>query len=529
MLLRYFRRNKEPAHLRILRDVPLFSGLQCHELITLDSLLHQRKYVANEIIFDQDEEGQAIYFILSGKVEVFRKNRAEPIASLNTGEFFGERALLQNVSRVAQVRASEDCILAVLFRNDFLSLLHTHPQIAEQITEHNSLINARVQGEFEVDPEEALSNPHNTPGIITWAGIIASTCLLLVIFKNILWLIVPFLLAFMLYYLMAPLAKKMVQSGLSQEFAAISLSGALLLLIGIAVLLFYPLTIAHAGDWQIAITRYLSGGAMLLEQLLHGLQSQFSFLQSTNFGNDYYQEVRDFSEHFSDKYLGNIVFGLATWLPSLLLAPLISFFLLKDGAFLRKMLGNTVPNAFFEKTLYLFHAVDRTARMYFLGLIKIAALDALLLSLAFWVLGITPALILGLIVAMLSWIPYLGPLAGFAIVMMVAASDNPGNFQLYYSIIGVFITMRILDDFVFLPVVVGKSLKIHPLLTIMMFLVGESIAGVPGLMLVIPLLAIMMVLGETLGIILTDKRLQARHKFAQKLRWQSANKGLGAD
>jgi len=86
-----------------------------------------------------------------------------------------------------------------------------------------------------------------------------------------------------------------------------------------------------------------------------------------------------------------------------------------------------------------------------------------------------------------------------------------------------------LDDFVFLPMIVGKSLHIHPLLTVMMFLIGEAIAGVAGLMLAIPILGIVMVLGETLEIILTDTRLQARHKHSQKLRWHAANSDLNGD
>jgi predicted PurR-regulated permease PerM len=221
-----------------------------------------------------------------------------------------------------------------------------------------------------------------------------------------------------------------------------------------------------------------------------------------------------------------MVYGLATWLPSLLLTPIITFFMLKDGASLRKMVGGAVSNAFFEKTLYLIHAIDRTAKLYFIGLMKVTVLDTIVIALGLWLLGITSPLFLGLIAAVLSWIPYLGPLLGCAIVLMVTATDFPGNLPLIYSVIVLFIAVRLLDDLIFLPVIVGKSLRIHPLLTLMMFLVGEAIAGVAGLMLVIPILGIVMVLGETLEIILTDVRLLARHRYARKLHWNAANRDL---
>lgn len=527
MLLRYFRQATEPAHLTTLRNVPLFSGLRTHELDTLNDLLHQRSYVTDEIIFDQNEEGQAIYFVLSGKVFINRQNQKAPIAELGPGLFFGERALMADLPRIAQAKAAENCVLAVLFREDFLSLLKTYPQIAAKITEHATFrdINYPINPDDEAD---ALATTPNVPGPVTWVGILMTTCLLLLIFKKMLWLVVPFLLALILYYLLAPIAKKLVLSGLSNQLAAVALSGALLFGIGLAVLLFYPLTIANAQMWQDSIIRYLSGGAVLLDQILHGLQQRFTFLHNAQFGEDIYRQFRDFSEHFSDKYLGSMLLTLAAWLPSLLLAPIITFFMLKDGASIRKMLGDAVPNAFFEKTLYLIHAIDRTARLYFLGLIKLTLADTAILSLAFAVLGLSYPILLGLIVAVLCWIPYLGPITGFALVMMVTATDFPGNVSMLYGIVGVFAAMRVVDDFVFLPIIIGKSLRIHPLLTVLMFLIGEAIAGIAGLMLAIPILGVVMVLGETLEIILTDKRLRARYRHSQQLAWQAANRDLNA-
>lgn len=523
MLLRYFRQKTEPAHLSVLRDIPLFSGLRTYELETLNDHLHQRTYVANEVIFDQNEEGQAVYFILSGKVEIRRQPQMKTLAILGPGLFFGERALLTDEPRSAQAKAVETCKVAVLFRDDFLNLLKTHPQIAASITEHAHFRNLQQPISLEEDEERAVFiNTTDTPGPLTWVAIFAVTCLLLLTFKKILWLLAPFLFALILYYLLSPLAKKMLLKGFSSQFTAVSLSGAFLMLIGLAVLLFYPLTMAKASQWQDEAMHYLSGGSMLLDKVLHSLEHRFMFLNSTEFGKDYYLKFHDFAEHFSDRYLGSIIMNVAAWLPSLLLTPVITFFMLKDGAAMRKMLGNAVPNAFFEKTLYLMHAIDRTARLYFMGLIKITVFDALIMGIAFYLIGLHNPLFLGLLVAILCWIPYLGPLVGYALITMVAATDFPGNSVLLYQILGIFVGMRVLDDFIFMPLVIGKSLEIHPLITVLMFTVGETIAGVPGLMLVIPLLGIVMVLGETLELILTDKRLLARYRHSQKLAWRAA-------
>lgn len=528
MLLRFLKRENEPAHFADLRKVPIFSGLSSHELDTLDDLLHTRTYVKDEVIFDQGEEGQAIYFVLSGAVNILKQGKARALATLEEGQFFGERALLEDVPRVAQARAKSDCVVAVLFRDDFLNLLGTHPEIAEKISLHCSLreTNQIRDDVAEVTPPFMLAQNLNVPGPITWLGIIASTCLLIFLFKQLLWLIVPFLLAMILYYMVSPLAKRLVLAGLSRSMAAVVISSAFLFGFGLLIVLFYPYAINHIETWKTQFYVYLSGGFSLMQSILIALQNQFSFLRNAGLEQDFYVVFSEFSAQFSQNKLGSLVGNFATWLPSLLLAPIITFFLLKDGAELRKMLGNAVPNAFFEKTLYLIHALDKTARIYFTGMLKISLIDTCIFAMGLTMLGVSSPLVLGFISAMLAWIPYLGPLLGCAIVMIVASTDAPNNLGLIYSIFGLFALVRILDDFVFLPLILGKSLRIHPLLTLLMFMVGEVIAGIAGLMLVIPILAIVMVLGETLELILTDLRLIARHQHAIKQRWQTANQDL---
>ncbi|MDO8811544.1 MAG: AI-2E family transporter [Gallionella sp.] len=363
-------------------------------------------------------------------------------------------------------------------------------------------------------------------GPITWCGIIGSTCLLIFLFQKILWLVVPFLLALLLYYLLSPLSKKLVMSGLSSGFAATLLSGAFLIMVIGALLLVYPLIIANAGEWQHTLMRYLEGGSRAFDALINAAQQKFSFLRHSDISVSARENTLKFVENFSEKHLSGAILTAIAWLPSLLLAPVIAYFLLKDGAQFRKFIGETVPNAYFEKTLYLMYALDRTARMYFVGMLKLAAIDAIFLISGLWLLGVPSPLILGLIAAVLGWIPYIGPIIGCVLAVMVAATDFPGDMSLIYAVIGLFGLLRVLDDFAFVPYVIGKNMSIHPLLTLLMFFIGETIAGVAGLMLVIPILSIVMVIGETVEIIFRDTRLRARHIYARKLQKRVANRDL---
>jgi CRP-like cAMP-binding protein len=130
-----FTDTREAQRLRIVRQLPLFATLSRRELRVVDSLLHERRYLEGEIIFDAGEHGQALYVIVAGRVVICRQGQPDTgrIAELDAGVVFGELALLDNAPRAAQARAAEDCVLASLSRTDFESLLDTHAVAASKI------------------------------------------------------------------------------------------------------------------------------------------------------------------------------------------------------------------------------------------------------------------------------------------------------------------------------------------------------------------------------------------------------------
>jgi CRP/FNR family cyclic AMP-dependent transcriptional regulator len=121
--------------LQLLKNVVLFKDLYPRELVMVNSLMHERQYLADEIIFDAGEEGQGLFLVLSGRIKIILPPPAEELLlELGPGAFFGEVALLDQSLRTAQARAIEDTHIVVLFRAEFLSLLETHSNIASRIS-----------------------------------------------------------------------------------------------------------------------------------------------------------------------------------------------------------------------------------------------------------------------------------------------------------------------------------------------------------------------------------------------------------
>jgi len=126
--------SRDPR-LQLLKNVVLFKDLSPRELAMVSSLMHERQYLADEVIFDEGEEGQGLFLVLSGRIKIVLPASAnELLLELGPGAFFGEVALLDQSLRTAQARAIEDSNIVVLFRAEFLSLLETHSNIASRIS-----------------------------------------------------------------------------------------------------------------------------------------------------------------------------------------------------------------------------------------------------------------------------------------------------------------------------------------------------------------------------------------------------------
>lgn len=135
MVLGLFRPKPVSPRLERLRSLFLFVDLTPAELAIVDGLVHERTFLNDEVVFDEGDDGQAIYIVLEGEVIICRQGRPDDgrLALLGAGSFFGELALLDEGPRAAQARAVGNCRLLVFFREDFMGLLDTHARIASKV------------------------------------------------------------------------------------------------------------------------------------------------------------------------------------------------------------------------------------------------------------------------------------------------------------------------------------------------------------------------------------------------------------
>jgi CRP-like cAMP-binding protein len=128
-----FKRQKRAGVRDILKKVPVFEGLSNNDISHIERILHYREYKPEEVIFSQGTPGFGMYIIEDGSVSIVSEPSMEIIAELQSGDFFGELALLDDSPRSATAVAKTSCRMLCFFQSDLLDLISRKPQIGVKI------------------------------------------------------------------------------------------------------------------------------------------------------------------------------------------------------------------------------------------------------------------------------------------------------------------------------------------------------------------------------------------------------------
>jgi predicted PurR-regulated permease PerM len=295
-----------------------------------------------------------------------------------------------------------------------------------------------------------------------------------------------------------------------------------------------PSMLSSLSEFQNQIPAYWDRLQIVIRDNLLALEGRFSFAKNAKLADGLEEQLNLFLASSGKEYVADVALFLLHWLPSLLLVPFLTFFFLRDGTAFHRLVLRAVPNAFFEKTLLLFDRMDAQMRAYFRGMFGLTMLDTVSLGLGLWFLGHEPgifgfwdAMFLGLICAIFAWVPYIGSGLGGILAVATVAVKAPQSSGLMVAVVFLFLGVRLLDEFVYTPMTVGRALRMHPLITVMMIFSGGMLGGVYGLLLAMPLLGIFSVLGQMFAEVWFDPRLRARYHARGMLEKKLASKDLG--
>lgn len=181
----------------------------------------------------------------------------------------------------------------------------------------------------------------------------------------------------------------------------------------------------------------------------------------------------------------------AAYVPWLILVPILAFFFLKDADSFRRSALRMLPQGRLRwRGDEFFQDVNQTLAAYIRAQLIACLFIGSVCTVAFVLFGVRYALVLGVIAGVFEFIPLLGPLLVAILAGLVAGFDGATKSIAVLLFLGV---LRIIHDYVVYPRIIGSGIHLHPLAVILAILAGHELAGVAGIFLAIPVIAVLTV------------------------------------
>ncbi|NMB41022.1 MAG: AI-2E family transporter [Firmicutes bacterium] len=303
-------------------------------------------------------------------------------------------------------------------------------------------------------------------------------------------IIAPLLLAVVVAYLLCPIVDYLEKQKLSRSAA-----------IGIIYLFFAALLLLLCLNGLPSLLEELEQLASVLPEYTEKFMSTLSrienFLERYNLPEGIHNTLDENIEQLQSSLVINLeelsqflmAFFRQTF--ALLLVPLFAFYLLRDNALLKIRLLQVVPRQYRSLTEDTIREIDLTLGAYLRGIFIICSSVGVMMYLGLLLIGVQFAIFFGIIFALTDFIPYFGPLIGAVPLLAVTLLHSPG---LFWKALILIVIVQQIENQLITPQVLSRSLHFHPLTVIIALLLGGIYLGFWGLILAVPLTAILRIL-----------------------------------
>jgi len=192
-------------------------------------------------------------------------------------------------------------------------------------------------------------------------------------------------------------------------------------------------------------------------------------------------------------YVSRSGFALLGWLANIVLLPVLSFFFLRDWDLIVGRIGLLVPRDHFDTVRRLALESNEVLGGFLRGQMLVMLILGLLYALGLWLVGLDLGILIGLIAGLLTFVPYLGP-AFIVLFGGIAALVQFGDWQHLAGVGVVFAVGQLVESFVLTPMLVGDRIGLHPMAVIFAVMAGGTLFGFLGMLLALPVAAVVNVL-----------------------------------
>lgn len=318
-------------------------------------------------------------------------------------------------------------------------------------------------------------------------GIIILSLLLIVSVRSIL---SPFVLAFILAYLLDPVVEALVRRGFGRKTSIAFVFIGILLSIGLMIFFVIPKLYIELSK----LTQVLPNTIQTLEQTIQDFRANFRATglphQVVSVLDEHLGEGETFLISWLEEFLDNVP-KLLTSMSLLILSPVIAIYLLADWKRLQAGFLRIVPQSKRVAWQRVIQDMSHIVRSFIRGNLMVALIVGILCGVGVKLVGMDYALIIGVLCGIFDLIPYFGPLIGAVPSVLLGLIESP---FMAIKVAIVILIVQQLEGNIISPKLMGDSVGLHPLWIIFALLAGGEIAGFWGMLLSVPFAAVLRVL-----------------------------------
>lgn len=331
----------------------------------------------------------------------------------------------------------------------------------------------------------------NRSGVF-WLILVAACLAFLIAIKAIL---LPFVLGILTAYFLDPAADRLERLRLSRTAATSTITACFFITVLLLCLLIVPLI----GDQFSGLLSSLPGYALQFEQeVAPQVQAFIGMLPA-----EHMERAREAVANFSGvmvKWLADMAGSLfasgvafINLLSLVLITPLVTFYLLRDWDNVVAHVGNLLPRKHEHTIRAQLVIIDETLAGFIRGQLNVCFILAAFYATGLSLAGLSFGIVIGLMTGLLAIVPYVGFALGF-ITGMAVAFFQFGDVGGMVWVLAVFLVGQVLESYILTPKLVGEKVGLHPVWIIFAMLAGGALFGFVGVLLAIPVAAILGVL-----------------------------------
>ena len=315
---------------------------------------------------------------------------------------------------------------------------------------------------------------------------------LLVLLKSIL---LPFVAGMAIAYLLDPVCDRLEAMGASRTLATTIVTAVFAIVVILLLLLIVPLVVQQTIAFLSTLPDFISRTQeRLLPYYMH-LQQRLDLPDTTELGQIARTRLGTALSWLAGLLEGVVGQGLAlaNLLSLIFITPVVTFYLLRDWDRLVARLDDLLPRDHAPAIRAQAALVNQSLAGFARGQSMVCLTLALYYSIALLIVGLPFGVVIGLIAGLLTFIPYVGSLTGFAVSMAIAI----GQFDNWWSVAIVAIIFgvgQVLEGNFLTPKLVGDRVGLHPVWIIFALLAGGALFGFVGLLLAVPAASVIGVL-----------------------------------